>query len=505
MYTSFLEKTELLSTKIIARTSYLRFFIFGIMLSFSFAPFHMPGFAILSLGFLYYNLRKNNISSLFSGLFFGFGFFTIGVSWVYVSIHQYGHLNWLISSFLTFLFLFYLSLFPAAAAFLFKKLSGKLSPLVSASLFSAVWIISEYCRAHFLTGFPWLLIGFGQFDSPFHSLLPSIGVYGVGFLTCFSGTLLVHGFESTRFKRSLYLIFFICIIIFPLLYNRPLIQEEAKPITVGVIQANLSMRDKWDESIFWQILDNYEKQIHSLLGTDLIVMPESALPLPAHYIEDNLQKIHHVTEKNNSAVLLGIPQSSKMQENMYHNSILGLGKAKGTYIKQHLVPFGEYIPKIFHSFTNWLDIPDAGLSAGNSNQSLIKIHQKPIATLICYELAYGELLRKQLPMAEWIVSISDNGWFGHSLAMYQQQQMAQTLSLQSARYQITSNNDGLSSIIDSQGKIKASLPAFSSGILKASIIPLSGTTPWVIFGDFPILIFAAFILLFCLIKKIQLL
>jgi apolipoprotein N-acyltransferase len=124
------------------------------------------------------------------------------------------------------------------------------------------------------------------------------------------------------------------------------------------------------------------------------------------------------------------------------------------------------------------------------------VQKQAIATLICYELAYSDLLRKQLPLAKWIVSISDAGWFGHSLAMYQQLQMAQVRSVETARYQVVANNDGLSSIIDTQGKIKSSLPAFTKGILKAEVISATGTTPWVYFGNSPILFLCLFIVLF---------
>ena len=114
-------------------------------------------------------------------------------------------------------------------------------------------------------------------------------------------------------------------------------------------------------------------------------------------------------------------------------------------------------------------------------------HQRPFATLICYELAYPNLLRQQLPQAQWIVSLSDDGWFGHSLASYQHLQMAQALSILTSRYQIVANNDGLSSIITPTGIVSHSLPAFTSGILEGNIHPSHGSTPWVRWGDWPII------------------
>ena len=136
---------------------------------------------------------------------------------------------------------------------------------------------------------------------------------------------------------------------------------------------------------------------------------------------------------------------------------------------------------------DWLNLPTNSMVPGKSTQAPIRVQDHPIASLICYELAYPQYLREQLPTAEWVVSISDDGWFGHSLAAYQHQQIAQTLSILTGRYQIMANNDGLSSIISDKGQILASLPAFQSGILRSSIKPAHGSTPWVYTGDVPIL------------------
>ena len=292
-------------------------------------------------------------------------------------------------------------------------------------------------------------------------------------------------------------------LLFPLFFKNSTWSEEKKdPISVGIVQTNLSMRDKWDEALFWELLQRYQKETEKLLGTQLIVLPESAIPLPATYISDFISDLREKAKKAGSAILLGIPQATTIDENYYFNTMLSIGKAKGSYSKQHLVPFGEYIPQPFQYVSNWLGIPDANIKPGKKNQSLIRVHNHPIASLVCYELAYGNLLRHQFPLAEWIVSISDDGWFGHSLAMYQQLQMAQVLSMQTARYQVVSNNDGLSSVIDTQGKIVASLPAYSSGVLQATIFATSGNTPWVTFGDLPILLFSVLIILISVIYKI---
>lgn len=490
------QKLSLVTIKTISYGHLLRAFLFGLILPLAFAPFHIPGAAVLSIAFFYAQLiDEKNPHPILNGLFFGLGYFGLGISWIYVSIHEYGHLNSLISALITLSFLTYLSLFPAAVAGLSKRLLNHRFPFYSSFVFSALWVLFEFLRSSLFTGFPWLLVGYGQFDAPSKYLLPVVGVFGVSFLTCLAACLLSTSIKFKGTKRYLTLMLFICLLLSPsLLHYVEWSQQKAEKLSVGVIQANLSMRDKWDEDLFWRLLQQYKNETEKLLGTQLIVMPESAIPLPPSYIEDFLTQMSTKAKQSGSAVLLGIPHPTMMDEDSYSNAMISLGAAKGLYLKQHLVPFGEYIPKPLQTISKWLAIPQVNLSPGKKNQTLVKVQRHPIAALICYELAYGDLLRRQLPKAEWIVSISDDGWFGHSLAMYQQLQMAQVRSLETSRYQVVANNDGLSSVIDAQGELIASSPAFSADTLKASIVPSIGSTPWILFGDSPIFIFCVLII-----------
>ena len=470
----------------------------GLLIPLGFAPFHLSGLSILGIALLYAQLQNQTLKQSFlTGFVFGLGFLGFGVSWVYVSIHEYGHLNWLFSGFITLVFVVYLAIYPGLVAFAYTKLVGQSTLLMSSLLFSALWCLGEYLRSTVMTGFPWLLLGFGQIDSPLKFLLPIVGVYGVGFIACLASAFLISSARTTLMRRYLWLLMFIGILVAPsLLRHQQWATISKSPVSVGVIQANLSMRDKWNEALFWTLLDFYRTGIDQLMGEkQLIVLPESAIPLPASYVSDIIDKLHVDASNAGTSILLGIPEPTSPEESYYYNSVLSLGSAKGKYLKQHLVPFGEFIPQPFAGIVRQLGIPFANLKPGSRHQSLIHVHNHPIASLICYELAYPELLRKQLPEAEWIVSISDDGWFGHSLAMYQQLQMAQVLSLQTGRYQVVANNDGLSSIINTEGSLSASLPAFSSGILEANLYPATGLTPWVYFGDKPALMFSAMIIL----------
>lgn len=487
------------------RTFYLRTFFFGLLLPLAFAPFHLSGLAILSLAWFYKQLEAKTSSALKTGFFYGLGFFGLGISWLYVSINQYGHLNPILSALITLLLILYQTLFVIAAAVIFRYLSSGSSRL-KGGLFSAVWVLMEYCRATFLGGFPWLLIGTGQFDSPLAALLPLIGIYGSSFLTCFLATILANWFKSkpkTLNLKTLYSpVLFLVILLAPIfLKNIQWINLEKKAVSVAVLQENLSMRDKWNDELFQELLTRYQRDVTALLGTSLIVMPESAIPVPLSYVADSLAELHQQALAKNSALILGIPQATNLHENAWYNSLLSLGKARGSYFKQHLVPFGEYFPPVFAPVLDFLGIENSNIAPGFAKQPLVTIHKMPIASSICYELAYPTLLRLQLPQAKFIISLSDDGWFGHSLAMFQQLQIAQVLSALVGRYQVVANNDGLSSVLDSKGKILASLPAFKEGILNATLYPANGSTPWIYYGDSPVLVFAFVIALICLVRK----
>ncbi len=486
-----------------------RCFFYGLLLPLGFAPFHIPGFAILSLGLFYFELNKIPTNTQFfpafkQGLIYGLGFFGLGTSWVYISIHDYGHLTSLVSALITLLFILYLSLFTASVAMAYNYLRIRPYTWFSVLAFAALWTFSEYLRATVLTGFPWLLVGAGQIDAPTKALLPFIGIYGVTFISCIASGTLIFIFKQSRQQRLLPIIFLLFILLSPaLLQPAKETMVNAAPLSVGVVQSNVSMRDKWDEQLFWQLLQQHQKNIQRLLGTQLIVLPEAAIPLPASYIRDTLEKLSQEARLAGSALLLGIPETTESDDTIFYNALIALGQAKGTYLKQHLVPFGEYNPKPLRFITQRLNLPEPNMHPGDRHQKLVKIHHIPIATLICYELAYGDLLREQLPKAQFIVSISDDGWFGHSAAMYQHLQIAQVQSLQTGRYQVVANNDGLSSVIDSEGNIIASLAPFTSGVLKANLIPKKTLTPWVKLGDFPALFCAGLINLLCLVFRLQ--
>ncbi len=481
--------------KLWAKTTYhwmSKLLLPGGLITLGFAPFHLPGLLLLSLAWFFTQLsdQKTQTQPFLAGYIYGIGYFGCGISWVYVSMQQFGHLHPILAFGCTALFVLYLACFPALTSWLYCKLRQPLHKLLACALFAALWGLSEYLRAVCLGGFPWLLVGVSQIDTPLHYLFPLIGVYGVSVITVFAAAMLSSSFASKQHKYLGSALFVIIILTPKLLQHHTWTTVDRQhPHSVAIVQANLSMRDKWDETIFWDLLTYYQQKIQQLIGVaELIVLPESAIPVPGHYISDILDDLATHAKQHNSAILLGIPYPTSADETYYYNTMTSLGYAQGSYYKQQLVPFGEYIPPRFSTLSKWLAVPMNNLKPGSARQAPITIHGQPIASLICYELAYPELLRQQMPAAQWIVSISDDGWFGHSLAIYQHLQMSQVLSSLTGRYQVVANNDGLSAIINDTGDIVDALPAFQAGQLNNQLYAASGHTPWSYLGDKPVLL-----------------
>ena len=196
-------------------------------------------------------------------------------------------------------------------------------------LFSTLWCLSEFVRANLFTGFPWLLIGTTQIDTPLRYLAPVLGTYGLSLICSFIATLLIIAVREHSIKKYFYFALFILIIICPSIgKNIQWTTIKKEPVTVGAIQANLSMRDKWDDALFWNLLKFYEQSIDKLLGKQLIILPESAIPLPASYLDDYLLKLNKKALQAKSALMVGILQPTNDSEINFYNSVITLGEAK---------------------------------------------------------------------------------------------------------------------------------------------------------------------------------
>ena len=230
---------------------------------------------------------------------------------------------------------------------------------------------------------------------------------------------------------------------------------------------------------------------------DLVVWPETAIPAFYDEMEDGLIPRLDAELRNTHTVLLtGIPVLDKATWR-YYNSVVSLGEEHRFYYKRHLVPFGEYLPLrgLIGNSLNALAVPNADFSSGGDSQPLLEAAGNPVGTSICYEVAFAEEIRRELPQAALLVNVSNDGWFGDSLAPHQHLEMARLRAKETGRPMLRATNTGISALIDHTGRIIARSPQFEEAVVTGEITPRQGATPYVRLGNTPVIILSVLWLL----------
>ena len=480
----------------------------GASLPLAFAPVGWFPLAIIAPAVLFYLCYASSPrQALILGYVFGVGFFGVGVSWVAISFYRFGGMSGTLSVAATVLFVLFLSLFPSALAWLSRRVFFAVNHVVYFMLvMPALWVLFEWVRGWIFTGFPWLNLGYSQTDSPLGGLAPIIGVYGISWAVVLSaGILLVAWWEAGRHRLlslgALILLWGISGLLWQLNWSEP----NGEPMTASLIQGNVPQNLKWRPDQRAPTIDLYTRLSRERWDRDLVIWPETALPAYLHQAEVFLQGLAREARDNGGATLLvGLPVMSETDHDQYYNGVVrvgvggdGEGMASQVYRKSHLVPFGEYIPfeSVLGRLLEILQVPMANFSRGATRQPLLTLtkakgepgSEQKIAVSICYEDAFGEEVIRGLPEATLLVNVSNDAWFGDSFAPHQHLQMARMRSMETARPMLRATNNGVSAMIDHTGTVLARSPQFKVAVLDGEVQPRSGTTPYVIVGNWPVL------------------
>ncbi len=459
-----------------------------------FAPLDLWPLPLLSLAVLFGLLgRTRSIRSGFAiGFAWGMGFFLAGVSWVYVSLSVYGGMAPWLAALATLLFCAFLALFPAAVGALQARWRLPPAPRVLL-LMPLLWGVTEWVRGWIFTGFPWLVAGYSQVPhSPLAGYAPLVGVYGVSFLLALIAAALAWaGTTHASLSRRAWMAVAIAALGVggQALRGIDWTQPDGAPTSVALLQGNVPQNLKWEPERTQATLESYARMA-AASPAQLIVLPETALPL----FESDLPEVYRdglasLGRKNGGDVLAGLPTGSL--DGAYYNSVISFGSAPSQrYHKVHLVPFGEYIPlkPVWGWVIRVLHIPLSDFARGSRTQAPLAIGGQRVAANICYEDAFGEEIIRQLPAASVLVNVSNLAWFGDSFAPWQHAQMSQMRALESGRMMLRSTNTGVTAIIDAKGRMLASLPLFTPGSLSGQIQGYAGSTPYVRWGNAPVLV-----------------
>lgn len=477
----------------------------GGLLPLAFAPFN---WAVLAIPLLAFYLGLPDIHrpgrTFLHGYLFGVGCFGIGVNWVHISIHEYGGTPLAAAMLVAALLVAFLALFPALAAWLSVRLVPRPGWQRYMLIGPAAWVLAEWVRGWIFTGFPWLLAGYSQLDTPLSGYATIVGVYGVGLLLMMTAGALTAGITARTLPQR----FTVLVVVMTLwlggamLQHREWSHSSGQPLDVSLIQGNISQDHKWQKA--WQVatLERYltltrQEWDDPDWKADLVIWPETAIPAFYHQIEQGfLPQLRSETRQAGSELLTGIPVLDR-QHWKYYNAVMEVGGDDAFYYKRHLVPFGEYLPlrEWLGGLLQVMPLPVADFSTGTADQPLLHVDGHPVGVSICYEVIFGEEVIDTLPEAELLVNVSNDAWFGDSLAPHQHLQMARMRALETGRDMLRATNTGITAVIDQHGGILERGPQFEVAVVRASVQPRQGETPYVKWGNTVVLAAVGILLL----------
>ncbi len=487
-----------------SRWALLIAFLLGTSIPLAFAPFGLFPLAVFAPA-LWFLLLRGAAPAVAArlGFSFGLGMFGVGVSWVYISIHTFGHSPLPAAIGVMLLLVAYMSLFTTALAYAGarSRVSGTVWLTV---LLPAGWALAEWLRSWLFTGFPWLNLGYTQIDSPLAGYAPLLGVYGLSWLTALSAGLLAWTFNTSGRARWLGpMLFTLLWLGGEQLKHYEWTQVAGAPLQVSLIQGNVPQEEKWDPAQEAATLEKYvdltrgEWLAQEQRRVDLVIWPETAIPAFQHEVANNfIAPLTEEARRVGTDLLTGIPVFDS-ERSEYYNAVISIGREAGAYYKHHLVPFGEYLPlrEILGTLLQVMPLPVADFSAGKLDQPLLRAAGYPVGVSICYEIILGEQMITQLPQAAFLVNVSNDAWFGDSLAPHQHLEMARMRALETGRYLLRATNTGITAIIGPDGVIRERGPQFETLVLRGDIEPRGGSTPYVRWGNWPVVIAAMLMVL----------
>jgi len=464
-----------------------------------FAPFYLFALPVVTLAVLIELWRRapGRRAAGLIGFSFGLGYFLTGVSWVYVSLHDFGAMPAPLAGILTLLFCAYLALYPALTGWIYYSL-GPRSALTTLAALPAIWTLAEWLRGWLFTGFPWIALGYSQIPaSPLAGYVPVLGIYAASLATVVTAGAIVTLWANWILHRLRFLLHPSPFILAALLAGGYALQQphwtvpEGEPIVVSLLQGNIPQEMKWRDDKIGATLEKYRRLVDSS-NARLIVLPETALPLFLHDVPPYyLNGFASHARSNGGDVLIGVPERTDTRD--YFNSVLSFGASSTqTYRKSHLVPFGEFVPlkPLFGWFLEVVQIPLLDFARGAETQQPLAVAGQRVAVNICYEDAFGAEIIRQLPHATLLANVSNVAWFGHSIAPQQHLQISQARALETGRYMLRATNTGMTAIIDPYGRVRNVAPEFTESIVTGVVQGRAGATPYVRWGNAPIVALA---------------
>jgi apolipoprotein N-acyltransferase len=470
----------------------------GAALACAFAPLNAWWMALISPALLMWLWEGSTPRrAAWNGLLFGSGTFGLGTWWLYVSVHGFGGAPiWL-----TLAIVLGLVVIMGAYHALMGFLAVRFLPAAGAARYfvglPAIWLLTEWCRGWFLSGFPWLTLGSSQTDTWLGGFAPITGAYGISLVLLLgSGSLLaLQRSAALRLPALRAPALALLLLPWPLGWALGLIdwtQPAGPPVTVAVLQGAIPQDQKWQADNVEPTRDLYTNLDQQALGAQLIVWPESALPQLANEVPQYLGQLYSQASARGSDIVMGIIRADDGDN--YYNSIMTMARNEHVtfYDKHHLVPFAEFfpVPSFVRSWLRLMSLPYSDFTPGADVQPAVAAGGTMLSLSICYEDAYGTSNLSALEQARLLVNVTNDAWFGRSWARYQHFQISRMRAMEARRPLVRAANDGISALVGARGEVLARAPEFQSTVLRGTVQPRAGLPPFARFGNIPVVLLA---------------
>lgn len=491
----------------------------GILLILSFPNFDFEFLAWIAFIPLFYSIEgKGLYHSFMLGFLTGIISFLGIIYWIIVAVHTYGNVPLILSGFILLLLVVYLSLYAGTFTYLTRLIQIR-SGLQTLLFTPFLWVALEYLRSFLLTGFPWANLGYSQhLNLPFIQMADITGAYGLSFVILLANATLFWVLRqwSKRAFPFKEVIITAIILLGSLIYGylkmgtvgRQMIQNPS--LKIGLIQGNIDQSVKWDESFQKETLKIYEKLSLKVAEEkpDLIIWPETATPFFFQDAKEYQPFILDIPKQTNAFLLFGTPSYKIVRGKVHHyNSALLVspsGELNGKYDKIHLVPYGEYVP-----FGEYLSLGSLGEGIGNfkSGKEIynFSLPQGKFGVLICFEIIFPDLCRRFVKGgANFLVTITNDAWFGRTSAPYQHFSMATFRAVENRVFIARAANTGITGLIDPKGKIVNQGGIFTEEAMNGTIRLSKDKTFYTLYGDVFAWLgsaFSIFLLAYALFKK----
>lgn len=468
----------------------------GLAYPLAFAPFGLAPLAILSIAALL--LLCTGTSPRMAarrGFVWGVGAYLGGLHWLYISLHTFGNAPLWLALPLMLGLVAIMAFYPALAGYLFCRFAPSRTAPATLMFFPGVWVLLEWTRGWLASGFPWLAAGYSQTDTSLAGYAPVGGVFLVSAAVAVSAGILASFVLSNKRLLPaglLLLVWGSAALLRPLDYT----ETKSAALDVALLQGAVPQDKKWLPEQYAPTLRRYAAMTGQSQSADLVIWPEAAIPALLGSAQGFLDMLWREARERQTALLIGIPRRDE-ESGQFYNSVVALGSAQQTiYDKRHLVPFGEYfpVPDMVRNWMRLMNLPYSDFAAGAHDQGVLALAGEQLALTICYEDVFGAEQLAAVRNASMLVNVSNDAWFGNSIAPHQHLQIARMRALETRKPMLRATNTGISAFIQADGEISLRSRQFQQEILRARVYGRMGNTPYARSGDWPSVVLSLLLL-----------